>query len=273
MMRRHSVIAAVKEFLNIALGEAGNIQSKGLDVAKLGVIGEESTGKTTLAEMWCHLLHLYALKVYNIPFAVRMFGEEEFLNFKQTLASLEPTNHILYFRDLSFLQDKKALGNVKQAVTKIRHLPGGQDVKIILVYDYHYTLGLDKYLRQSHFKIFTSAGSSEAENIEKIFGNKQKSKIAEYQRLFNEMITKHKATFRIGPKSFFSYSQWNPFGIVLLWNGARARFIVSPSRPWIDKLCNTCTAGAQGVKSEMSIQEIVKHGSANFGPGNFEAAV
>lgn len=79
MVRIHSIRATVKEILQV---------SKALDVVKVGIVGEPSTGKTTLAKVLAHLIH----KMSEIPWAVRVFGEEEFLNMRQTLESLEPAN-------------------------------------------------------------------------------------------------------------------------------------------------------------------------------------
>ena len=49
---------------------------------------------------------------------------------------------------------------VKSAVTTIRHLDGGRDVKVIVMMNYHYSMGLDKYLRSADFKYITTVDSS-----------------------------------------------------------------------------------------------------------------
>ena len=113
MIRNHSLRAAVTEILNT---------TKSLDVVKVGIVGEPSTGKTTLARTLAHLAHKMSESLGCVPFAYREFGEEEFYDMKATLENLDPANYILYFHDLSFLANKKAIEEVKNAVTKIIHL-------------------------------------------------------------------------------------------------------------------------------------------------------
>lgn len=261
MVLNHSLRATVKEILNVR---------EDLDVVKLGIIGEESTGKTTLSLTLGHLIH----KMSDIPFSVRLFGEADFLDFKRTLAGLEAANYVLIFDDISFINDKKAIELLKNAVTKIRHLPGGTDVKIILIYNYHYTLGLDKYLRQSHFKYFTSLGSSEKENMINICGTKYTNLIEDFIKKYMEMITKHKCTFRIGPKKFFIYPRKKPFSNCLFWNNIRLRYTLYPIREWIDPICSICAA-AKGtlLHSEIPIDQYKKECEEKFGVGTFLSAV
>ena len=261
MIRVHSIKATVKEILQV---------SKALDVVKVGIVGEPSTGKTTLAKLLAHLVH----KVSDVPFAVRVFGEEEFLNMKQTLADLKPANYILIFDDLSFLSNRTKIEEVKQVITKIRHLPGGQDVKIILIYDYHYTLGLDKYLRQANFRYFTSVGSSEDDNMIKIVGGKYQDRVKEFQEKFVEMTTKFKCTFRIGGNKYFAYNYKNPFVPCLFYNNSRLRYVIFPLREWIDPICSICSeASGKLMHSQIPVDQFVRECEEKFGRGHFEAAV
>lgn len=259
MIRVHSVRATVKEILQV---------SKALDVVKVGIVGEPSTGKTTLAKVIAHLVH----KMSELPWAVRVFGEEEFLNMQKTLEALEPANYILIFDDLSFLTDRKKIEEVKQAITKIRHLR--EDVRVILIYDYHYTLGLDKYLRQANFRFFTGVGSSEDDNMLKIVGTKYQGRIKDFQEKFVEMTTKFKCSFRIGPKKWFSYNYKNPFVVALFFNNSRLRYVIFPTREWIDPICSICSAATgKLVHSEISVDQFKKESEAKFGPQVFIAAI
>lgn len=269
MIRLHSIRAAVKEILQVAntleKPEMGSF-AQGLDVVKIGIIGEPSTGKSALEDTIACLAH----SISPIPYAVRSFGKEEFLDFDNTLAGLSPANYILKFRDLSFLTanaNKRDIEKVKQVVTEIRHLPGGQDVKIILIYDYHYTLGLDKYLRQSDFKFFTSMGSSEQENMINIVGSKYTKRVEDFARIYNQCKTKKIAQFRIGPKSFHTYQWRKPFAPVLFWNGLRLRYVVYPLRTWIKPICTICTEGDNAsIKSQVPVDQFIKESEAKFGP-------
>ena len=262
MIRAHSIRASVKEILQVA---------EALDVVKVGIVGEPSTGKTTLAGTIAHLCH----DLSKVPFAYRQFGKEEFLNMRATLDSLSPTNYILYFHDLSFLTanaKKKDIEIVKQVITEIRHLR--QDVKIILIYDYHYTLGLDKYLRQANFRYFTSIGSSEEDNMIKIVGAKYTKRVSEFQKKFVNMTTKKKAKFRLNENKWFFYNYKNPFVVCLFWNNSSLRYIAFPKREWIEPICSTCSqATGELLESEISVDQFKEECTKKFGPGVFEAAV
>lgn len=265
MVRVHSLKATVNEIISTI--------ENSLDVVKIGIIGEPSTGKSTLADTLAHLIHIEA----KIPFAVRSFGEEEFLDFERTLSLLEPANYILKFRDLSFLTGKygsKQIDLLKQQMTKIRHLPGGKDVKIILIYDYHYTLGLDKYLRQANFRYFTSIGSSEKENMINIVGTGYTSVINDFMAKYVEMTTQQKATFKVGANNYFIYNYKNPFVPCLFFNNARLRYTIFPKREWIDKICSICSfADNPLLSSQVSVDEFKKQTEQKFGGDPTKTAV
>ena len=259
MIRVHSLRACVKEILQVI---------KVRDIVKVGIVGESGTGKTTLEGTIAHLIH----KMTDIPFALRKFGEEEFLHMKETLNALEPVNYIIYFKDLSFLQDKKALEEVKAAITKIRHLKS--DVKIILIYDYHYTLGLDKFLRQADFRFFTSVGSSEDDNMLKIVGPQYARRVKEFQKKFIEMSQQHKCTFQIGKQKYFTYNYMNPFVVALFWNNQRLRYVIFPKREWIDPICSICSSASGTLKfSEIPLDQFKIESEAKFTPYVFQSAV
>lgn len=269
MIRYHSMRATIKEILRM---------NQVRDVVKIGIIGEPDTGKTSQGETVAHLVHKIAEEENRkIPglypkYAFRSFGKEEFLDIENTLARLEPMNYVMQFKDLSFLTDKRRLDKVKQAITEIRHLKA--DVKIILVYDYHYTLGLDKYLRQSDVKYLTSLGSSELENTQKMFGTKYTGLILDFMKKDVEQKSKHTATFRFPGKKHFAYKYKNPFIVMLFWNGATLRYVVSPTREWIDKICPTCQIGKNfKIRSEIPIGQFCEESEKKFGQFNFKQAI
>ena len=261
MVRGHSLRAAVSEMLQVM---------DRLDVVKIGIVGDQATGKSTLEDTLGHLIH----KMASIPFAVRSFGRDEFLNMEKTLASLEPANYVLKFRDLSFLSaiaTKKQIDVVKQIITVIRHLR--QDVKIFLIYDYHYTLGLDKYLRQANFRFFTSVGSSEEDNLLKIVGTKYAHKITQFKSHFVKMVSQGKCSFQFKRgMPPFDYSYKNPFVLCMFWNEQRLRYVIFPRREWIDKICHVCSMG-EDLESEVDLEKFIQESEHKLGDKTFEAAV
>jgi len=258
MIRVHSIMATVKQMLQML---------NSLDLIKIGIIGEPSTGKTSLALLLAHLFHTTS----TIPFAFRIFGEEEFLNMERTLATLGPANYILYFHDLSFLNDRRKIEEVKAAITKIRHLKS--DVKIILIYDYHYTLGLDKYLRQANFRFYTSIGSSEFDNMVKTLGTKYTPIVFDFNKKYVEMTTKQTCTFTIRGKPFFTYRYKNPFVNCLFWDNARPRYVIFPKREWLAKTCSECANAYGNLKSSIPVTQFVQEANDKFGKGIFKAAI
>lgn len=269
-IRIHSIRATIKELLQV---------SDSLDAISIGIIGNPGSGKTTLMYTLAHLFHKMAMDIYKIPFAVKIFDKHNLINFEETLKNLTPTNYVLGFDDVSFLganATKKQIEIVKQATTEIRHLPGGQDVKIIKIMNYHYTLGVDKYLRQADARYFTSIGSSELENMERIVGSKYLERLKEFQKIFNSAVTRKKFFYQIkSKKGYFAYDYRKPFIPLLFFNNNTLRHIVSPKREWIDPICSICSKALsdEHMESEISIDEFIKQGFAKFGVGTFKAAI
>lgn len=265
MIRVHSIRAAAKEIVRA---------SKNRDVIKVGFIGEPDTGKSTQSDLVGHLIHTMA----EIPYAIRSFKREALLDIEKTLSDLEPANYVLKFGDVSWLgatANKKKIEELKKALSEIRHLPGGgmRDVKIVLIYDYHYTKALDPYLRQSEFKFFTGIGSSEKKNMEEMAGQKYLNTMYNFKKMCSTLLQTEKFTFPLGNKGYFTYKFKEPFIPMLFWNEVTMRYVVSPRRQWIDPLCSTCDMAGGAYESEIPIDQFVKESEAKFGEKNFQSAV
>ena len=265
MVRNHSFLSTVRQIIDF---------SKTLDVVKIGIIGDQHSGKSTLAQSIAHCIHNLSKE---IPYAIRVFNKHHLLKFEETLKTLQPANYVLVFDDVSFLganAGKQQLEIIKQAVTEIRHLDGGQDVKIITIMNYHYTLGLDKYLRTADFFYYTTVGSSEKDNIEKMVGSKYIPLIEEFKKMRRHGVAKGYFSIRIGPKEPFPYKFRNPFQPALFYNNDALRLIVTPTRQWVDPICSICEeALGNTTSSEIDIPTFCKQGETNFGSGNFIAAI
>lgn len=265
MIRNHSLLSAVEEIIT---------KAETLDVCKINIIGEPATGKTTLADTLGHLIH----KKAKIPFAVRSFGKEEFKDIDATLDNLEPVNYVLKFGDLSFLKadfTNKEIDTIKQRITTIRHRQA--DVKMILIYDYHYSLGLDKYLRQSDFKLFTSIGSEETENVLAQIGTRYQNLIYKFKKWFHQETTgNHQVTINLSrdkkkPHPFI-YKYKDPFVLSLFWNGNTCRPVIFPKRHWIDRLCPTCSI-QENLPSDLSLDDYISEANSKYGIQTIETAV
>ncbi len=267
MIRHQSFLATINEIVEF---------SKEIDVVKVGIVGDQGSGKTTMAKAVGHAVHKKAEEKFKIPFAVRIFYQEDLMDFAKTIKNLSPANYVLIFDDVSFLEanaTKTQISNVKQAVTKIRHLEGGTDVKIILIYNYHYNLGFDKYLRQADFRYFTSVGSSEIDNMEKIVKSKNMSLVHKFINYRRKAIIKKHWSVQISPKEFFPYKWRNPFIPVLFFNNDSLRLIVSPTREFMDKICAVCALAEGSTISAIPIDEFILEGQTKHGERTFEAAI
>lgn len=264
MMKNESFLATVREITARASAE---------DFTKIGIVGKSGSGKTTLAETIAHCMHNFS----KIPWTVRKFYKNELMNFENTIKTLTPANHIIIFDDLSFLDSKfskKTINTVKNLETEIRHLEGARDVKIVMIYNYHYTKGMDKFLRQSDYKYFTTVGSEEKENMENVAGIK-------YSRLIRKFMSsvhytkEGEADYFTSPHLYkgnaFHYKLRNPFIPVLFYNGNSLRFIVTPTRQWIDPICSIC-ATAENVASEINVEQFIRESEAKF-PKIFQSVV
>ncbi len=263
MIRHQSFIATVKEIIEF---------SAEIDVVKVGIIGDMHSGKSTEAAAIAHVIHKYA----KVEFAVRIFHEHDLLNFEETLKNLEPANYVLIFDDVSFLEataNKKQISLVKKAVTTIRHMEGGQDAKIIIIYNYHYLLGLDKYLRQADFKYLTTVGSSELDNVEKMVGGKRMRIVEDFIKRRRGAIVHKNWTHGVGPKESLKYGWRNPWIPVLFWNNDSLREIISPTRQWIDPICSICSSADVNQESEISLEQFKQETEKKFSLSNFKMVV
>lgn len=255
MILNHSIRATVKEICAF---------SKSTDATNINIIGNPDTGKSTLAECLGHLIH----KLSDIPFSVRIFNKNNLLHFEETLANLTPANYVLVFDDVSFLKanaSAQQIDIVKQAMTEIRHLPGGKDVKIINIKNFHYTLGLDKYLRQADFSYFTTVGSSEVKNMESIVGIGQMKHVYKLKKMRPRAAVTGKFSFRLKKdRQSFVYGYRDPFiPVLFLDSDSTLRFVVSPKRQWVDPICPICTLG-KGLQSEVPIGQFKKETDEKF---------
>lgn len=256
MIRNHSIKAAVREIIN-------HVKETGL--VSVGILGKPGSGKTTLAKCIGHLIHDMA----DEPFAVKVFDKEGLLHLRETIAGLEPINHVIILDDLSFLQanaSKQQLDSIKQTATEIRHLPGGQDVKIILILNWHYSKALDKYMRGTEFLFVTNVSSSENENLQQIFGKEHTRRINDFQKMCSQAIVKKKFSFQLSKKKFFTYEFKKPFIPTLFYNSISLRYVVSPTREFIDPICSVCAnTSKDSLKSGVNIDKFADDISYKFG--------
>ena len=260
MVRVHSFLATVKEIIDY---------SEEIDVVRVGIIGDMMSGKSTLAKSIAHAIHMNS----KMNFAVRIFYKDHLLNFKQTIESLEPANYILIFDDVSFLKASataKQVNMVEEAITTIRHMQGGRDVKIIAIFNYHYPKALPPFLREAQFKYITSVGDTNENAIADMYGKDNVRTITGFKMLRKNAIAKKYWMMPVGPGKPIKYNYRDPFIPVLFWNEHRVRFIVSPVREFMDKICSIC---AISKNSEIPLEQFMRESHEKFSESTFKAAV
>ena len=232
LLRTHAIKRPIHEILSLI---------SQLDVVKINIIGNPSTGKSTLALTLAHLLHKHA----EIKFAVRILAREDMSKLKSILEHLSSNvNWILVFDDISFLSanlSKKEVENIQKEFTEIRHLHDGKDIKVICIFNFHYTMAVTKYLRQSDFSFYTTVGRSDFDNVVKTFGKTATKNLKIFTRIQGMAFSPLKRFFfKIGKDKKITYRTREPFAPILFFNAYRSGIYVFPKRHWIDEKCIVC---------------------------------
>ena len=269
MVRQHSFLASVAQIAR---------WSKEIDVTKVGLVGDMHAGKTTAALAIAHAFHETMAEKYNMPFAVRVLTKEHLRQFEATLQSLTPANYVLIFDDVSFMESKSAkkeIAQVREAITTIRHMEAGRDTKILILYNYHYNLGLDKFLRQTDFRFWFSIGSSEYENMEKIMHDQRKMKlVTAFQRWRVNAINTGTWSVPLGNRGSHTYKFRDPWIPALFTDNQHLRMVVSPTRQFMAPKCPVCALAQSGPSTdEIPVAEFVEKACKAYGETHFKTAL
>ena len=264
-IRGQSMRAAAREIVE---------HSQTIDVTKVNFIGDTGSGKTSAAMCLMHLIHELTK---DIDFEIKILGKKDLEKFEETIKSLR-THTIILFDDVSYLRaliSKNGIELIKQKVTEMRHLPGGKDVRLILISNFHYSRAYDKFLRGAMYTFFTSVGPNETENVLTMVGKKYAEKIKIFKKAYRDTHSKHKKfTYRISSEKTFSYKAFDPFIPLLFWNDISLRHVVSPLREWLSPHCTTCTKGLNpDQKSDIPITDIKKDLVRTYGDTKTKLAV
>jgi hypothetical protein len=263
MVRSHSIQAVAREIINMSTNQ---------EMVSINAIGKQSTGKTELLKTISHLVHKHA----KIPYQISYFGKEEMLNLEETVSSLKPINQILIFDDIAFLKasaTNKQIDQIQQVLSVIRHLPGGTDVKIILMKSFQYTKAIPPFLRQNDITFVSSVDDNEIDNLTVLLGKKYYSKINQlkFLRAQGSMGEEGKSNFvfDMGGGKKVIYGWQRPFLPFLYKTGVGCRLIVSPLRTWIDPICNECACVHKETKDKTGdVKQVIDDFISKFKDGN-----
>ena len=266
MVRAHSFLACVEQICN---------HSRSIDVVKVGIVGQMGSGKTTLARAIAHAFHARMKQKYGTPFAVRALDRRELLSLDRTLRDLPPANYVLIFDDVSFLEasgNKRTISKVKNTLTTIRHREA-KDVKFVIIYNYHYGRGLDKYLRQTEFSFYTSVGEEEMDYMTERYRRKDTMRtVQDFRRRVNSAQDTGTWTHRVGKDGSHTYKYRAPWIPILFGGGGRLRPAIGPTREWLTPRCPTCHV-SERTPDEITPAAFIEAGEKDLGPGTFRTAL
>lgn len=267
LLRRHSIKIPVNEMLSLI---------SQLDVVKINIIGNPSTGKSTLAMTLAHMLHKHA----EIKFAVKVLSRKDLSNFKDIIQNLNTNvNWILVFDDISFLSanlSKKEIENIQKEFTEIRHLSNGKDIKVFCLFNFHYTMGVSKYLRQSDFSFYTSVGKSDFDNVVKTFGKTSVKNLKMFTTMHGMAYSPlHKFNYTLSSTKKITYKTREPFAPILFFNSYQSNIFVFPHRNWIDENCIVCDNAQKPTDDakKADIKLLDEQMQTKFGPRLIKQAI
>lgn len=268
LMKSHSFLRAVREGATLA---------KAMDITTHCLIGKMSSGKSTLAESIAHVLHKELVKD-DITMNVVLWGIEELKDLNASLEAIT-SNTIIIFDDVSYAKQTMSTqkwSKILETITTIRHR-GNSDVRMVLLFNYHYSMAMDKFLRGADFHWLTSVTISEIDNYHKLYASatglienfKHEANQAAKTGYFGPKNKKYRKDTKDPNVHPYMYKWRDPFAPCLFYNNDTLRMVIYPRRQWIDAKCGICSTSQDEAPLETmqdTIQGImepimVEHGS------------
>lgn len=245
------------------------------ELTTLSIRGREGSGKTTIARVMAHYLHLElerraagtkkpdgawareSKEALRRGYIVRVLDDEALKNFSNTLAALPDANRILIFDDTSFMGSSasRAVQKIKKEVTTVRH-GASADYRTVLIYNFHYSKGLDPYLRDTQFFVQTGTTSGEMGALSDLYGTDRANEHVLQTYRNWDLIMKRKRQVTIGLSAAardsrtkaagngVTYKYSNPFRLAMFYDQERLQIMVYPSmaKAGVDD-CTICNPG------------------------------
>ena len=217
----------------------------------------------------------------------RVLTKTDLVNFTETFESMPRQNRIIYFDDLSFLESiigRRNLGLIKNMVTEVRHIDESLSVNTILLYGYHYSYGLDKFLRDTDYRFYLSVSDEEEGNIiSQIHATPaQKGLIKSFKKFNTRFKEKNRITIQLSKDrqdkyGSVTYQYSDPFRLMLFYNGESLKVSLFPKFEWLAENCTICAnlekRGNQKKKTQVSKGKIRNWLFSRYKPEVLEQAV
>lgn len=223
------------------------------ELTTISIRGREGTGKTTLAKVIAHALHTEMdsrakakaadmpayearhLKAIQRGYIVRILKAEDLDTFTALIKSMPEQNRILVFDDASFMGHSSSnyIRDIKKQITRVRHV-SGQDYKVVLIYNFHYSRALDPYLRDTNFIAQTSISTQEARNMADMYGEEPGNMplLDAFKKFSSRMQSKGQVTVDLGKRTGgrrVTYKYSSPFRLGTWFDGSTLSLIVYPA--------------------------------------------
>ena len=84
-----------------------------------------------------------------------------------------------------------------------------------------------------------------------------------------------KFSFQLGSKGTFTYTYRKPFIPLLYWNGDSLRYVVSPTREWVDPICSICTkyTSKNNFESVIDVSKFAELANDSLGESRMKRAI
>ena len=174
-------------------------------------IGFPGTGKTTLAEMVAHHIHMK-----QPEFTVLWAGANQLRDIEKFLNGLPKTPHIVIFDDASNALksiDKKKAAKVFEILTQGRHITQS---KLIIITIIHYTNAMEKAVRaQNIFYLYTSTSMAEDTNIKALIEHDKHANknYARFKKAFISLFKHKKFELKVGRGNWKTFERDKPFRV------------------------------------------------------------
>lgn len=190
-------------------------------------IGWAGSGKTTMAEMFAHMIH-----TKDENWAIHWMGANELREIENVLNGLaKAQKHFIVFDDVSnALRSVSSQRRAKifEVLTQGRHITNYS--KLIIFSIIHYTNAIEKSVRaQNLYYLYTSSSLAEETNMLKLIEGDKRAiqQYKKFKRAFSFMMKTKQFELKIGKNKYKKFERDKPFRVALAVDFESAHIFLS----------------------------------------------